>query len=99
MKELIAGIYEDHRSFLDRYTVVLRNPVTVMGRCLHQAFSLDADGRNPHWLMVFYSSQESNDHLGRQVEFEELPEKIKEAIRNELKEFKKEASNGLQGDK
>jgi len=97
MKELIAGIYEDHRSFLDRYTVVLRNPVTVMGRCLHQAFSLDADGKNPHWLMVFYSSQDENEHLGRQVEFEELPEKIKEAIRNELKEFKKGGQRWITG--
>ena len=88
-KNLIAGIFEDKRSFLDRYTVVIKNPVKVMGRSLHQAFSLDAEGKSPHWLMVFYNPEGDNSHLGEQVSYDSLPNKIQVAIAKELKDFER----------
>ena len=99
MKNLIAGIYEDRHSFFDRYTVVLKSPVKVQGKSLHQAFSISADAKRVHWLMVFYSPDGDNSHLGREVSFENLPEEVRKAIEFELKDFKGENKDGLQGDK
>ena len=83
--EKVEAIYEDRQSFLDRYTVVLKNPTDVNGRVLYQAFSLSADGKNRHWLYVFYDRDDQNSHLGRRVEFDKLPDEIKKAIESELK--------------
>lgn len=98
MKNLIAGIYEDRHSFFDRYTLVLKSPVKVLGKSLHQAFSISADAKRVHWLMVFYSPDGDNSHLGRKVSLESLPDEVRKTIEFELKDFEGEKQDGLQRD-
>ncbi len=79
----IIAVY-DNPEFADRYTVVLdRKGWTLSAPNLNPSIGLSGNPDNPQGFSNF-SECLLGDHLGRKVEFEDLPENVREHVRKRL---------------
>ena len=74
----------DSPEFADRYTVVLdRAGWSTSAPNLYPSLGLSGNPDSPQGVSQF-SECIPGDHLGREVEFEDLPENVREHVRRRL---------------
>ena len=79
----IIAVY-DNPEFADRYTVVLdRAGWSTSAPNLHPSLGLSENPDSPQGFSQF-SECFLGDHLGRKIEFEDLPENVREHVRRRL---------------
>jgi len=86
----ILGVF-DNKNVYDRYTVVFNEAIEVIGEegPFYQGLALSPNGGST-WVEVKFDEEGDNSHLGREISFEELPEKVKQTVLQTLEELKGE---------
>jgi len=85
----ILGVFDNEKAY-DRYTVVFNETIEMIGEeePFYQGLGLSPDGGST-WVEVKFDKKGDNSHLGKRISFEELPEKVKQAVFQALEELKR----------
>jgi len=87
----IVAIY-DSPDFWDRYTVVYGSPFKKNGEDFYECLGLSENPNHPQGFSQ-WSECMMGDHLGKSIEWDELPDNVKDHIRSRFSEATNEAED------